>query len=97
MEGSASRATLVLTADGAVKDPHVFWMADPRRLVVDIPNRQSASDGKLFDLDHPIISRVRVGKHPDKVRFVIETGKDVTSAFSTRVQGNTVRVELRRP
>lgn len=97
IEGGANRATLILTLDKTARMPSTMWMAEPRRLVVDVPGAHAAAQGKTFDLDHPLVSRVRVGQHGDKVRFVAETASAIRSDISTRVVGNTVQIELRRP
>lgn len=97
IEGGANRATLILTLDKTAQTPTTLWMADPRRLVVDVPGAHAAAQGKMFDLDHPLVSRVRVGQHGNKVRFVAETASAIRSDISTRVVGNTIQIELRRP
>lgn len=96
IDGGADRATLTLPTDGPVGEQQAFWLSNPPRLVVDVPGRQSGLDRKVFELHHPLVSRVRVGQHPGKVRFVIETTKEVAPKFTARHQGNSVRIELRK-
>ena len=95
-DGNADRAVMTLTTDGPVSEQQVFWLNNPLRLVVDLPGRQSRLERKLYELNSPLVHRVRVGQHPGKVRFVIETTPSVGRKFSAKRIGNTVRVELRR-
>ena len=96
VEESADKVTLTLLADGTVAKHDVFWLQNPPRVVVDIADRKSGFQVKLFEVGHPLVSRLRVGQHPGKVRFVIETGKDVAPKIVSEHQGNSVRVEMHR-
>jgi hypothetical protein len=88
------KATLLLPLDGPPTQQEVFWLNNPTRLVVDVSERQSALDHAAYELDSSIVSRVRVGHHPGKVRFVIETGRTVDSKVSAEPDGNALRLEL---
>lgn len=96
VEEAPDKVALTLLADGAVSKHDVFWLQNPPRVVVDIPQRKSGFVVKLFEVGHPLVNRLRVGQHPGKVRFVIETGKDVAPKIVSEHQGNSVRVEVRR-
>lgn len=96
VEEAPDKVALTLLADGAVSKHDVFWLQNPPRVVVDIPERKSGFQVKLFEVGHPLVNRLRVGQHPGKVRFVIETGKDVAPKIVSEHAGNSVRVEVRR-
>lgn len=87
---------LTLLTDGPV-DEHVgFWLQNPKRYVVDIAGRKSGFSAKELTVASAAIGKVRVGNHPGKVRFVIETSEDMAPKTVTHVKGNALLVELAR-
>lgn len=63
---------LLIQGDAPMKNYKSFLLANPTRLVLDIPN--VTLRGKLFELpvDGPELIRIRIAPHPDKVRFVFD-------------------------
>jgi len=47
-------------------------------------------------IDHPLASRLRVGQHAGKVRFVIEASEDAASDVQTEPRNGSLLVELKR-
>lgn len=75
---SEAEGTVVeIWADGAIQALDHFSMSDPSRLVVDFPGLHS----ELVSHDIPVanaeVERIRVGRHRDKVRVVIEVADGV--------------------
>ncbi len=94
--GGANQLELALPTDGPVDEHVAFWLENPHRLVVDVLGRQSAFEHVSYRVDHPLATRLRVGKYDHKVRFVIETTPGVAADVATRRQGNSLVVELKR-
>ena len=60
-----------LVADGAIQNPQHFPLADPERLVIDLPGLASSARPKL-EAATGQVKRVRVANHDGKVRVVID-------------------------
>ncbi len=82
--------TVVISGDGKLS--HEARLIDERRLVVDIPQVASAVQKPLMRVHHPLLARVRLGYHPDKVRVVMDLASPVT--FSIESQGTQLLVKL---
>lgn len=65
-----------LGADGALDNVEVFTLANPARLVVDIPGVQAAASAKNVKVASSVVSGVRVGAHEGKVRVVVDGGPE---------------------
>jgi RND family efflux transporter MFP subunit len=63
-----------LKADGTISNAKAFALADPDRLVIDLPEMSLAMKQPRVELGWDRIARVRVGTHDVKVRVVIDGG-----------------------
>jgi hypothetical protein len=88
---------LTVHVDGPVGAYKSSWLDDPRRLVIDVRGAHSAMDALEYALPGPLASRLRVGVHSDRVRFVAETTGSVTGTVSAEPEGTTLVVRLRAP
>ena len=83
-----------IVLDGQAKKVRSFALTDPPRQVVDlygIKNFAGTDDRKF---DDPLVRGIRLGKHADKVRLVV----DLTSGgykAETSLSGAQITVELR--
>jgi type IV pilus assembly protein PilQ len=59
-------------ADGRLDDYNAFPLTDPPRLVLDLPGVESALDKPTIPVSHPLVNRIRVGAHTDKIRVVFD-------------------------
>jgi len=73
-------SVIQLRADGSISDAIPFAIEDPDRLVIDLPDMASAVELPLADWDSDRVAGVRVGKHEDMVRVVLDSG-DAADAF----------------
>ena len=96
VEGDDGNVRLVLRTDGPVAKHKSFWLKNPRRFVVDVPGRRNAFDRLAYELNHPLAERLRVGQHPDKVRFVVETSEDVLRKARLTPEDDTLIIDLKR-
>ncbi|GEM_PF-1973870 len=69
----ASGTKIAIFADGYVKDFESFVLEDPYRLVVDISGVKSNYPNKSITVGSKDVKNIRIGIHPDKVRFVFES------------------------
>jgi type IV pilus assembly protein PilQ len=82
--------TVVISGDGKIS--HEAKLIDDRRLVVDIPQVMSAVQKPQMRVHHPLLTRVRLGYHPDRVRIVMDLASPVT--FAIEPQGAQLLVRL---
>ena len=68
-----------LSADGRIDGAEVFTVADPLRLVIDLPGLTSDGVPTQREIGGALVSRVRVAQHASKVRVVIDAASGVTS------------------
>lgn len=67
--------TLVhLRADGRIDSTESFTLSNPDRLVIDLPGIVSAAGSDRVSTDSSAVTNVRIGKHADKVRVVLDGG-----------------------
>jgi type IV pilus assembly protein PilQ len=82
--------TVVISGDGKIS--HEAKLIDDRRLVVDIPQVASAFQRSQMGAHHPLLKRVRLGYHPDKVRIVMDLASP--AIFIIEPQGTQLLVKL---
>jgi type IV pilus assembly protein PilQ len=66
-----------LAADGRIDGAEVFEVADPLRLVIDLPGLKSEGVAAKTEIGGKWISRLRVAQHDGKVRVVIDAAPGV--------------------
>jgi len=82
--------TVVISGDGKIS--HEARLLDERRLVVDIPQVASALPKPMMAVHHSVLTRIRLGYHPDKVRVVMDLASPAT--FSVEPQGTQLLIRL---
>jgi hypothetical protein len=87
---------LTLEVDRPVVSFKTFWLDHPRRLVVDILGAKSGFANDEYAIAGPLASRLRVGAHDDRVRFVIDAAAIAASDVSARPSGSTLVVGITR-
>lgn len=63
---------LLILADSPISKHKAFRLENPPRLVLDIPGFGLLEDVVGLPINRPELSRIRIAKHPDKVRFVFD-------------------------
>ncbi|MFQ6078739.1 MAG: AMIN domain-containing protein, partial [Thermodesulfobacteriota bacterium] len=64
---------VTLIGDGKIGDYVSFKLGKPPRLVIDVWNVEKEYPKNLIKVNHPLLKRVRLGKHPKKTRFVFDS------------------------
>jgi type IV pilus assembly protein PilQ len=73
-----------LVADGSVENAASFTLANPPRLVIDLENVKSVVPKQKVEVGGPLVERVRVGAHENKVRVVVDGAPAGTDPFDGR-------------
>lgn len=94
--GGTDTMALALLADGDVGQHKAFWLDNPRRLVIDIPNRKNGFARSDYAIVHPLATRLRIGNHRDHVRFVLETSERVRKDIKVQAKGTALAVVISR-
>ncbi|MBW1768899.1 MAG: AMIN domain-containing protein [Deltaproteobacteria bacterium] len=85
-------------ADGPIPNARKFFMDRPPRLVIDLKGKWREPEYSVVEVNSSIVRRIRIGKHIDKLRIVIDL-KDrrlVTSAIIQRTpKGLTAIIKKR--
>lgn len=88
---AGGRVTVVVVGDGVLFPESK--MVDDSRLVVDLPAVSSALRHSVVRAHHPLLQKVRIGDHVDKVRLVLDV-RDRPSYAVTQT-GNQVHITLK--
>jgi len=67
--------TFNIIADGRLENYNSFKLESPARLVLDIWGVGSRYPKKSMKMENPFVKAVRIGQHPDKLRFVFDSSK----------------------
>jgi len=71
-QSSEGEFRLELLSDGPIQDYKQFAMSSPPKVVIDLPGRWRYSGRWSTRVKSDIVRRVRVGKHSDKLRLVLD-------------------------
>jgi|GEM_PF-217389 len=91
-EGNLLR--IVVVTDGAVGSVDAFTLPNPPRIVVDLMGLKSAYSKTRLDIKDGGITTVRVGKHPDKVRLVIDVAGGRMIPYTTVRKGDQLIITI---
>lgn len=72
---------VTLIADGRIGDYNSFKLNKPARLVIDIWNIKKEYPKSVVQVDHSLLKRVRLGKHPKKTRLVFDSARPHVPQF----------------
>jgi type IV pilus assembly protein PilQ len=75
------RIALVLTGNGVIS--HTVKVIGDRRMVFDMPRIQFERHQSQLSVKHPLLSRVRFGYHPDKIRLVLDLSQSVAHTIDS--------------
>jgi hypothetical protein len=94
LPGPSAAVTVLLSADAPIGEHHLFWLNEPRRLVVDLMGVGAAVAAPIVAPKHPLVRRMRWGRHDDRVRFVLEVAPQTHDAVQARPDGASLAVTL---
>jgi hypothetical protein len=67
---------MTVDAAGPVRKSQIFYLADPPKLVVDLPGKWDREVSSPVTVSGELVRRVRIGAHPDFVRLVLDLAVD---------------------
>lgn len=90
------RNEFLVLGEAPMKNYKTLLLADPPRLVLDIPGVALPGNTAELPVNTPELSRIRIARHPDKVRFVFDLpeGKDIRNKVIARDKGLKVLLSL---
>ena len=62
---------MTVVTDKTIRNYNAFLLENPYRLVVDIPGVEYHLAKHIFSFQSPFIQKIKVGQHPEKVRFAV--------------------------
>ncbi|MCX5909236.1 MAG: AMIN domain-containing protein [Deltaproteobacteria bacterium] len=86
-----------MKGDGLILDYQSFRLEDPPRLVVDFPNMMNTYGKKKIHVGKPLLGDIRIGQHPEKVRFVFYFPGDKIPSYQTSWDGPQLKFLFLRP
>jgi len=95
-QGRAGEMSMTLKTATTPRGHVAFWLSEPRRLVIDVPNTTNGFRRQHYEVDHPLASRLRIGNHPDKVRFVLEVDETISPILEATPGPEGLEIRLRR-
>jgi hypothetical protein len=85
---------VTLIGDGKIGNYTSFTLEQPPRLVIDIWNVQKEYPKSIIQVDHPLLKRVRLGKHPEKTRLVFDSARPQVPQFRIQRDENRLVVSF---
>ncbi len=73
-----------IIGNGPIGDYNAFKLEGPTRIVVDIRDVGNLFPSNEIPVNTPVISKVRIGQHPDKLRLVMDVQEGVEPAFEVQ-------------
>lgn len=92
IERADSFVRLDILADGTIGKYTLFVLSDPTRLVLDLAGPMSNLAQEQLDCDTMLLRRVRVGEHPDYLRFVLESPQSEFPPYKIAAHGHALTI-----
>ena len=97
LTADGSQRQVVLQFSHAPSAVHAFALSTPTRLVIDVMGPVLPLPSAAYPAKDTLLRRVRVGTHPQHLRFVLDLKGEKLPAFSVEQQGSRVSAVLRTP
>ncbi len=97
LTADGSQRQVVLQFSQAPSAIHAFPLSTPTRLVIDVIGPVLPHPSATYPAKDTLLRRVRVGTHPQHLRFVLDLKGEKLPAFSVEQQGSRVRAVLQTP
>ncbi len=89
---------IVFVGNAPIGDYNAFKLSNPARLVIDIWGVGNLYPSNQVEINSKQISRLRIGQHPDKIRFVIDSADQAeVPSYELRREGNKLIATLGTP
>jgi len=94
VEGKEGVVTFGVVADGKVENYNAFTLDSPARLVVDIWNVEPRTTKKTVKSQSSLVKQVRIGRYPEKLRFVFDAGGSKLAPYAIQPVNNGLTVSF---
>ena len=94
VEEKEGLVTFGLLADGKVENYNAFTLDSPARLVVDVWNVEPRTTKKTVKSQSPLVKQVRIGRYPEKLRFVFDAGGSKLAPYVIQPVNNGLAVSF---
>jgi type IV pilus assembly protein PilQ len=91
---AGDKTIIEFIGNGPIGDYTAFKLQNPPRLVVDIMDVGNLYPSTTLDVGSPLVSKVRLGQHPDKVRFVLDVPTPDVPPYEIEKKENKLVVTL---
>ena len=90
--GAKGELMIVLVSDGPIQDYKTFFLDKPPRQVIDFAGKWQIPEQTEIDVHSDIAQRIRLGKHADKLRLVVDltTGSLLSPVIEQSPKGLTI-------
>ena len=78
-----------LLTDGPVKTYKSFFLQDPPRFVIDLDGDWQTRRWSDIKVNNDLVKNIRIGRHPDRLRIVMDLKSDQVPAQGFRLSGGT--------
>ncbi len=92
-----SQKTLALRFSRPPASVQAFALSSPPRLVVDVRGPVKARPSAIYPVEDSLLRRVRVGFHPQHLRFVLDWRGELVPPFVVEQQGTLITAVLNAP
>jgi type IV pilus assembly protein PilQ len=89
---AASREGIEITVDGGIDTYSIFKLANPDRIVLDMPGVKSAIPANTIAINKFGINSARLGIYPDKLRIVLDATQESLPSYQVIKSANGLRV-----
>ena len=94
VEEKSDAVIFILTADGKVGNYNAFKLDGPARLVLDVWNVDGRAVQKSIATKSGLVQKVRLGRYPDKLRFVFDSAAAQLPPYSVQPLENKLIVSF---
>lgn len=85
---------VIVIADGAVGSIDAFTLANPPRIVIDLLRLRSLYPQTRIDVNDTNVAAVRIGKHPNKIRLVVDLAGNKNLPYKTVRSGDQLIITI---
>lgn len=86
---------IVFVGNGPIGDYNAFKLSNPARLVIDVWGVGNLYPSNQVEVNTQQVSKLRIGQHPDKIRFVIDSADPAeVPSYELKREGNKLIATL---
>lgn len=92
---STVRHTIItVSGNGTLPEYEEQTLPEPPRIVIDLLCRSDGFETRSVPLESPLLERLRIGRHPDRIRIVLDVKGPTIPAFSLTREKTSLRITV---